>query len=81
MDHIARDQGFFDVLLDLCQIAGAPPDQVAQGPFAQRDGKQVLHHLAGACQGKQLLLDQVGPALRKGPRSRKVDKCGTVLSQ
>src|SRR5207245_582267 len=27
--------------------------------FAQRDGKQVLHHLAGACQGKQLLLDQV----------------------
>jgi hypothetical protein len=26
-----------------------------------------------------ILLD--GPVLRKGPRSRKVDKCGTVLSQ
>ena len=59
MDHVACDQGLFDVLLDLGQIAGAPQGQVAERALAQRDGKHVLHHLAGACQGKQLLLDQV----------------------
>ena len=59
MDHGTRDQGLFDVLLNLGQIAGASLHQVAQRAFAHRDGQQVLHHLAGASQGKQLLLHQI----------------------
>src|SRR5437667_949943 len=42
----------FRSLLNLGQIAGAPPNQVAERAFAQRDSKHVLHHLAGACQGR-----------------------------
>jgi hypothetical protein len=43
MDHAAGDQSLFGLLLDVGQVPGAPRDQVAEGSFAHRDGKQVLH--------------------------------------
>ncbi len=59
IDHRARDQGLFDLLLNGGQVVGAPGNQVAEGSFTRRDSKQVLQHPAGASQGQQLLLHQL----------------------
>ena len=43
------------------------------------EGKEAHPWLHKPFDKPMILLNQVGPAFRKKPRSRKVDKCGTVF--
>src|SRR5260370_22402715 len=82
MDHLALDQGLFDLLLHASQLSGTPLNQLPDGSFTHLDEEQVPHHLTGAGQRQQLLLDQipggrshVGSILDGGVHS--IGKCGS----
>lgn len=76
MKDLRLDQSGFDLLLDLCQALGAPPDQLAESPFAQRHSQQVFHHFTGSRQGEQLLLHQIDAGR---PNHRAILHWGTDL--
>ena len=59
MDHLALNQGLFDLLLYRGQLSRAASDQVRDGAFTHVDSQQVPHHLTSTGQGQQLLFDQI----------------------
>jgi len=59
VDDVCCDQGVFDLLLDAHQSGRTALDQGTDGSFAHRHSQQISHDLRGACQGQQLLLNQI----------------------
>src|SRR6266568_3417931 len=59
MDHIAVDQGCFDLLLHGGQLSRTAFDQLPDRPLTHLDEEQVSHHLTGTSQWQQLLFDQI----------------------
>src|SRR5713101_4491140 len=59
MDDLSLFQRLCDLLLHADQLSCTPFDQVTDRPFTHLDSQQVPHHLTGAGQWQQLLLDQV----------------------